>query len=203
MTQESEIREKKIYTFRNEDSAPRTIIVEHPLRAGYELRGSARPVETTADWLRFRLPVQPKQTASLVVEEAHPTQSSFALTTLSSEQLTLFVNQRSIDHDMEAVFRQIMEEKNAIAQLQGQKRGREEETQTIFDNQQRLRENIKALKGTPEEKPLLQRYTQQLNAEESRLETLQKESNQLAAQIEFAQAQLEARVQKLSFDVKL
>ncbi|MBV9677587.1 MAG: carboxypeptidase regulatory-like domain-containing protein, partial [Acidobacteriaceae bacterium] len=131
MTQESEIREKKTYTFRNEDGAPRTIIVEHPLRAGYELRGSARPVETTADWLRFRLPVQPKQTASLVVEEAHPTQSSFMLTALSSEQLTLFVNQRSIDHDMEITFRQILEDKNAIAQLQSQKRGREEETQTI------------------------------------------------------------------------
>jgi hypothetical protein len=57
-------REKKTYTFRNEDSAPRTIIVEHPVRAGYELRGYARPAETTADWMRFRLQVEPKQTAS-------------------------------------------------------------------------------------------------------------------------------------------
>ena len=34
MIQESEIREKKTYTFRNEDTAPRTVIVEHPVRPG-------------------------------------------------------------------------------------------------------------------------------------------------------------------------
>jgi DNA repair exonuclease SbcCD ATPase subunit len=203
MTQESEIREKKTYTFRNEDSASRVIVVEHPVRAGYELRGSAHPAETTADWLRFRLPVEPKQTASLVVEEAHPTQASFELANLTSEQVTLFVSQHSIDPAMETAFRQILERKDAIAQLEEQKNGREEETQRIFDNQQRLRENIKALKGTPEEKSLLQRYTQQLNEEESRLEVLQKETNQLDTQIESAQAQLDAAIQKLSFDVKI
>lgn len=203
MMQESEIREKKTYTFRNEDSTLRTILIEHPVRAGYELRGNAHPVETTADWRRFRLLIEPKQTASLVIEEAHPTQSTFALTTLSSEQVALFVRERSIDPATEAAFRQILQQKNAIAALESRKNSREEETQKIFDNQQRLRENIKALKGTPEEKPLLQRYTQQLNEEESRLQTLQAENSQLTAQIEAAQAQLESSIQKLSFDVRL
>ena len=36
----------------------------------------------------------------------------------------------------------------------------------------RLRENVKALKGSAEEKALLQRYTKQLNSQESRLEEL-------------------------------
>ncbi len=39
LTQTSEIREKKTYTFRNEDSAARTVIVEHPVRVGYTLQG--------------------------------------------------------------------------------------------------------------------------------------------------------------------
>ena len=38
MIQESELREKKTYTFRNEDSVQRMIIVEHPVRAGFDLR---------------------------------------------------------------------------------------------------------------------------------------------------------------------
>ena len=41
-------------------------------------------------------------------------------------------------------------------------------------HRQRLRENIKALKGSAEEKALLQRYTKQLNGQESRLEELKK-----------------------------
>lgn len=203
MTQESEIREKKTYTFRNEDSSPRTIIIEHPVRRGYVLRGDARPAETTDAWMRFRLPVDPKQTALLVIEEARPTAASFALTNISSEQIALFASQHSIDPGIEAAFREILTQKGAIAGLEAQKSTRDDETQKIFDDQQRLRENIKALKGSPEEKALLQRYTQQLNEQESRLETLQKETAQLDARIEAAKAQLDNMIQQLSFDVKL
>ena len=46
MIQESEIREKKTYTFRNEDTSPRTVIVEHPVRPGYELCSDIQPVES-------------------------------------------------------------------------------------------------------------------------------------------------------------
>ncbi len=203
MVHESEIREKKIYTFRNEDSTPRTIIVEHPVRAGYVLRGEARPTETTASAMRFSLHVDPKQTASLTVEEARPTQTNFALTNISNEQVAVFVNQRSIDPSIEAALREILAQKNAIAELEGQKSNRDDATQKIFDDQQRLRENIKALKGTPEEKALLQRYTQQLNEQESRLAALQKETEQLDSQIEAAKAHLDETIQRLSFDVLL
>ncbi|MGI9074664.1 MAG: hypothetical protein ACR2JB_25860 [Bryobacteraceae bacterium] len=71
--------------------------------------------------------------------------------------MTLFVSQHSIDPAIEAAFRDILVQKDAIAKLESQKSSRDDETQKIFDDQQRLRENIKALKGTLEEKPLLQR----------------------------------------------
>ncbi|HEV2690886.1 MAG TPA: carboxypeptidase regulatory-like domain-containing protein, partial [Bryobacteraceae bacterium] len=67
MTHVSEIREKKTYTFRNEDNAARTVIVEHPVRIGYALRNEIQPAEITNGWMRFRVPVDPKQTATLVV----------------------------------------------------------------------------------------------------------------------------------------
>ena len=47
LTLHNEVRESKTYTFRNEDSSPRTVIIEHPVRAGYELRGDVQPVEVT------------------------------------------------------------------------------------------------------------------------------------------------------------
>jgi hypothetical protein len=42
------------------------------VRSGYQLRSEPRPFETTAAWKRFRLEVQAKQTATLVIEEARP-----------------------------------------------------------------------------------------------------------------------------------
>lgn len=200
---DSEVREKKTYTFRNEDSSPRTILVEHPVRPGYELRGDARPAETTAAWMRFRLPVETKQTAMLVVEEARPIQSSYQLTNLTGDQVAFFVQQKSIDKTVEDALRRVLAQKGVIADLNAQQDTRESEQKEIFDDQQRLRENLKALKGSADEKALIQRYTQQLNEQENRLETLKKESAQIEAKRDKEQAQLERMIQELSFDVRL
>jgi hypothetical protein len=203
MKQTREVRKKKTYTFRNEDTSPRSVIVEHPVRQGYELRGDSHPDETTADWMRFRLHVDPKQTAILVVEEARPVETSYQLTNIDAQQVELFVRQRSIDKTVEDALRKILARKGAIAALESQKEERDDEMTKIFDDQQRLRENMKALKGSPEEKALLQRYTQQLNEQETRLETLRKEVAQLEQQSASAQEALDKTIAELSFDVKL
>jgi hypothetical protein len=203
MTHMSEMRESKTYTFRNEDSSPRTVIVEHPVRNGYTLRSEAQPVETSAGWMRFRIEVAPKQTASLGIDEARPIQSSYQLTNITDAQVSLFVRENSIDKTVEAALRRILAQKDVIADLESQKEDREGQMGKIFDDQQRLRENMKALKGSAEEKALLQRYTQQLNEQENRLETLRKESQQLEAQKDSAQAALDKMIQELSFDVRL
>jgi hypothetical protein len=203
MTQETEIRESRTYTFRNEDSSPRMVIVEHPVRAGFEVRGETRPVETTASWMRFRLEVPSKQTAMLAVEEARPSQATYQVAQISSGQLGIFVQQKSIPKEVEDALRRIVEQQAAIYELESQKSARDEETKKIYEDQERLRENLKALKGTAEEKALVQRYTRQLDEQENRLAALQKETKQIEAQAESAQQVFDKMVQELSFDVKL
>ncbi len=203
LTQTSEMRENKTYTFRNSDTTPRTIIVEHPVRSGFQLRSELKPDETTADWMRFRLKVEPQQTASLVVEEARPTQTTYSIDNLNSAQVALFVTTHSIDAGIETALREILAQKDAVGALETEKTSKDEETQKIFDDQQRLRENIKAFKGTPEEKPLLTRYTSQLNEQENRLDVLQKQIAELDARIEAGNDKVSAAILKLAFDVKL
>ena len=203
LTQSSEIREKKAYTFRNEDTVARTMIVEHPVRAGYELRNDVQPVESTPTWMRFRVPVKPKETVSFVVEEAKPLENTYALTDISGDMVLLFVREQSIDKTIEAALGKILAQKKVIADLEAQTSAREKESTKIFEDQQRLRENLKALKGSMEEKALVQRYTQQLNNQESRLEALEKESDLLEEKTEKAESEMEQMIQALSFDVKL
>jgi len=203
MTHESEVREMRTYTFRNEDKSPRTVIVEHPVRSGYVLRSAAQPIETTAAWMRFRLEVGAKQTAALAVEEARPVVASYTISDINSKLVATFVQERSIDKSVEDALRKVLAQKDVIDNLEEQKNARDAETEKIFDDQQRLRENMKSLKGSPEEKALVQRYVQQLNTQETRLETLRKEIEQLEAKKDSAQADLDRIIQDLSFDVKL
>jgi hypothetical protein len=72
------------------------------------------------------------------------------------------------------VLRKILAQKAIVEGIEAKKTAGEEETQKIFDDQQRLRENMKSLKGSADEKLLLQRYTKQLNDQEDRLEALRK-----------------------------
>jgi hypothetical protein len=203
LTLHSEIQEARTYTFRNEDSAARTVIVEHPVRPGYGLRGDVQPVETTSAWMRFRLNVDSKQSASLVVNEARPLESTYQLTNLTDEQVILLVQEKSVDRRIEAALRQILSQKARVQAVEEQKSARDAERENIFNDQQRLRENMKALKGSPEEKALLQRYARQLNDQEDRLEKLEKEIAELDAQQEKEQSALDQLIHDLSFDVKL
>jgi len=203
MIQESEVREKKTYTFRNEDSTARTVIVEHPVRQGYQLCSDIQPIETTAAWKRFRVPLDAKQTKSLLVEEARREQASFAVTNITSDQVALFVREKSIDKTVEDALARVVAQKTVIADLESKKSDLDDEQMQIFDDQQRLRENMKSLKGSAEEKKLLERYTQQLDAQETRLETLRRQIQQLEAQKQSAQEMLDKMIEELSLDVKL
>jgi chromosome segregation ATPase len=139
----------------------------------------------------------------LVIEEARPLQNTVAITNVSSDQVDLFVQQGSVNKAVEDALRKVLAQKDVISDLEERKNAHDEEMQKIFDDQQRLRENMKALKGSAEEKALLQRYTSQLNGQENRLEALRKEIEQLEAQQSSAQEALDKMVQELSFDVKL
>jgi hypothetical protein len=62
---------------------------------------------------------------------------------------------------------------------------------------------MKSLKGSVDEKALLQRYTRQLNDEEDRLEALKKEAQRLDSEVATAQTTLDRMIQELALDVKL
>ncbi len=203
LIQESEMRETKTYTFRNEDTTPRTVIVEHPVRQGYRLRGESKPEETTAQWMRFRLEVGAKQTAALTVEEARPLEASFQISMLNKDQVALFVKERSIRPAVEESLRGVFSQSSAVESLEAQHQEREDEIQKIYDDQQRIRENLKALTDSANEKALVQRYTKQLDDQENRLDALRRESAQLQTQIDAANESLEKTIQSLSLDERL
>jgi hypothetical protein len=201
MVQTSELREETVYTVRDDDTSPRTVLIEHPLRGGWRIaEGGPKPDEATSDVYRFRISVEPKATATLAVRESKPLEASFSLTNLTDDQIKLFLKQESITPEVEAAFRKIVEQKNRIAALDAEVSSRDDETQKIYDDQQRLRENLKALKGSPEERALTQRYTQQLADQENRLEALQRESADLKSKQDQAQAELDKMIETLSLD---
>ncbi len=193
-----EYRDKRTYTVRNEDSKPRTLVIEHPNRPGWKLVGGTKPEETSPGTYRFRLPVPARSTAILTVDEVRPDVSSYQLTSLTDDQVAVFVRQRAITPEVEQALRPVLAKKREIAAVAGGIEARGRERDRIFSDQERLRENLKALKGSAEEKSLVARYTRQLDEQETRLEALKKETADLEAQRQRLQAELDALIDALT-----
>jgi hypothetical protein len=195
-----EQRDSRKYTLHNADTTSREVVIEHPARENWKLVEGPKPEETSASYLRFRVTVPAGQTGSLHIEEFHPESSEFVLANLDEKQVALITEQRQITPAMQGAFRRVLDQKNKVDGLGTQIKSRQHEVEAITKDQARLRENMKALKGSAEEKALLQRYTRQLDAQEDRLNALTKEISDLEEKQAQARIQLDQIVQQITLD---
>ncbi len=192
LVQTVEARQSRTYTARNEDSDARTLVIEHPARIGWTLGGTVKPEESTAAWHRFRVTVPSKSSATLTVEESQPVVSQVSISDIDPDRITVLVRDQAISSQLETALREVVRRKTDLNRLTELRRQLELEDSRINTDQNRLRENMKALKGSAEEKALLQRYVKQLDDQENRLEALRKEIATLQEQIAKADADLAA-----------
>jgi chromosome segregation ATPase len=94
----------------------------------------------------------------------------------------------------------VLQKKTLIARLEADATGRKLQMDGIDKDQARLRENMKALKGSAEERALIQRYTRELNSQEDRLAALRKEKEDLDAKMVQVQHDLETSVDEIVLD---
>ncbi len=199
MTQEKHKTNK--YTIRNADTEPRQVIVEYAAEEGWKLApGTPQPEESTESFHRFRVPVAAGKTAELTVEAVHPEESRVELSNLGEDDVKVLVEQKRVTPAMQQAFDRILKQQVKVGDITTQINDRKGESDQIATDQNRIRENMKALKGSSEEKALLQRYVGQLDAQENRLATLRKETADLTAQDNAAKAELDKMIMDVNLD---
>ena len=203
MTQSTQERQENTYTIRNRDASPREVVIEHPARPGWKLTDDEKPAETSASFHRFRLTVEPKKTMTLLVKEYRPILSSYQLTNVTDNQIKFFLEQKMINPEVEKALRRIVAQKNDIAVIEAVITGRRSQVSSISDDQQRVRENMKALKGSAEEKALVERYVRELNEQEDRVQSLRREIADMQQKRDAAQSTLNGMIEALQMEVTL
>ncbi|MFQ5880991.1 MAG: carboxypeptidase regulatory-like domain-containing protein [Candidatus Methylomirabilales bacterium] len=199
----TKVVEKKTFVIRNNDEKARTVVVEHPVRAGWTLVETPPPSESTASYHRFRVEVKPKTTTEFAVREEKPRQTTYAIRNVTTEQITLWARQRTIDATIKRTLTRIVAKKNTIDELKKKIGALEKEQTEIFRDQERVRNNLARLRRTPEEANLRLRYIRQLEQQENRLAALRAERARLDDARSAAQKQLDEMLQNLTFDRKL
>jgi hypothetical protein len=177
------------------------VIVEYPSEEGWKLApGTPQAEESTESFYRFRVPVDAGKTGELLVESVHPEDTRYELTDLDDKEVALLVDQKRMTPAMQQAFDRILRQKGKIDGISGEIAERKRESDQIGSDQSRIRENMKALKGSSEEKALIQRYVAQLDSQESRLATLRKETTDLTAAQTAANTDLDHMIMEVSVD---
>jgi len=201
LTQVSELHERTLYVARNQDGIAHTLVIEHPARAVWQLAKSAKePEEKAPGVYRFRVEIPSKASASLPVEEVRTLAATYQLSNLDEDQIGVFVKQGTITPEMTEALKKITAQKAVVAKLEEEMENRQKDIDRIVEDQGRLRENMKALRGSAEEKTLLQRYTRQLDEQETHLDVLRKKIQQTEGQRDVANSELEKMMEGLQLE---
>jgi hypothetical protein len=204
LTQVSELQERTLYTVRNQDEATRTLVIEHPARPEWKLtNGAKEPEERAPGIYRFKMEVPSKATASLPVEENRTLQTTYQIASLDEDRVALFVKNGTINAEMAQALGKISAQKAVVTKLEEEMENRQKDIDRIVEDQGRLRENMKALRGSAEEKALLQRYTRQLDEQETQLDVLRKKIQDTEAQRDKANDELEKMIDSLQLEATL
>ena len=203
LVHQSEQRTRKVYTVRNNDTSSRTVVIEHPIRAGWALSHDLKPVETSLNAYRFAVAVSAQSTATLTIDERHPMEQQLSVSTLTEQHLAFFVRATRADASLARALAPVSAKKAAIASLEQELKAREAESTRIAEDQARLRDNMRSLKGSDGEKQLLKRYVAHLNEQEDRIAALRREAADISQRLVRAQAELSQLIETLSVDVDL
>jgi hypothetical protein len=195
------MRQTETYRVSDSDTSPRTVVIEHPVRPGWELPEDLKPDETTESYYRFKVSVKPHESSKLEVKETHPELSQMSLSNVTDSYVELLARQKRLTPEMETAFRKILDQKNALGAIDGKIQSRQQDAENISKDQDRIRENMKALKGGTEEKELLGRYVHELNEQEDHLSSLRSQLASLKTQRQEAEIQLDQILTGITLDV--
>jgi hypothetical protein len=223
---------KKVYTLVNQTDRPRVVYLEHPrntdedweltaetariVKAGYSgsdgnspatadtgIADSATLVSKTANHYRFRVNLNPHQKLEFPVVERNEQRDVFQLTTLTRSMLELFIARKYLDDKTRAALEAIIALKDKVAGAEVRLQQIDKEAGEIAQDQQRLRENLKALTETAQAKQLIARYVSKAGEQETRLEQIEKDRRTISDERARFQTELDVAIRSLSLDRKL
>lgn len=159
------------YTVKAPEAEDKVVMIEQPRVPGYELREpEPKDVEVTATHYRVRVPVKAGETAKAKVVLEQDSWQQFEVLYLSADDFRAFASTRgNLTERQRKAFEKLAELRAAVDVVDQGIAQAENERQQIFNDQQRLRQNIESLDGKSDIK---ERYMDKLGAQEDALEKL-------------------------------
>lgn len=187
------------YTIKAPAEEDRTIVIEHPRRPGWDLvkpEGLDAEPEVTDTHYRAKVTVKKGESATIPLILQRDDTEVVSLIGIQPYDLEtrITVMGKDIKPDVKKALEKIRDLQSAVYSVENELAQLEQQRQQIYNDQQRLRENLKTVATNND---LGKRYLKELNDQEDALARLKKEQEQLQQRRSSAQRALSDYVSQL------
>jgi hypothetical protein len=170
----------KEYSAENKAERDKKLVVEHPLRQGWNLVDTPKPVETTEKLYRFEQSLGAGKTEKLTVKEEYIQRQQLSLLPMDANGLLSLSRNGEMPQSVRDAAAKAAALKQATVETQGQIDERKGQIDEISADQKRIRENIKTVERTSE---FGSEQTNKLKEQEAQLNKLNGEIKALRAKL--------------------
>lgn len=168
--------EDRTYLVKNRDAKAKTLLIEQPYRADWKLVEPKEPAERTRDLYRFSVAVDPGKTSTLRVKETLPIQESILLMESGIDQIVYYQQAKEVSPRVKEALQRVVQLRGKLDDARAQRTRLDQRTAEITAEHARIRENMQRLQQNSD---LYTRYVKKLDQQETELEKLRKEIENL------------------------
>ena len=194
-----QVERKHIYTKQyiaeNEDQKDRALIIEHPIRRGWQLIEPAQPLETTESVYRFRENLPSATKSRLLVKEQIIESEGIDLALADLDTVLAFSRMADVPEPVRTALTKVVTVKQALADQQRQADRRQEQINELTAEQARIRKNIEA---APEDNELRSRWLKKIEETETGIQKLRQENLISAEKREAAASEAVAAIRQIT-----
>jgi len=189
------------YAADNKTNKDKTLVIERPIRSGWKLVDTQQPFETTPDLYRFKGTAVANKVTVLTVKEELVTNETIMLASAALDQLLFYSRTGSGAGDVPSNVRDALSKaiqlKQSIAGVEGDINARTQRVAEITVEQNRIRENMKAVAQTTQ---YYERLLAKLNDQESSIDSLEKDRDTLTARRDSLRRELDEYLNGLTVE---
>jgi hypothetical protein len=183
------------YQAENKGDKDKTLIVEHPIRQGWKLVDTDKPIETTETLYRFKGKVAAGKATKLTVKEEVVQGEELAILPMDLNAVTYYVRLGSIPKEVRDALAKAAQLKSATVETERLIQQRTQQLAQITQEQQRLRENMKTVAANSE---YYNRLLKKLGDQETQIEATQTETESLRKTLDGQRRELEQYLAELN-----
>jgi len=198
LTTRMAFHESRTYTIRNVDSKAKVLVIEHPVRPGYRLLNQ-KPAESTATAHRFEIKLAPAANEKFTVDEERLLDQTYLVSDVTPDFLVTLVQNKELSPAGRKSLETILDRKRQIAQTDQEQQRAEGDIKELFQDQERIRQNLSSLNRVSGQQEQVQRYSKQLADQETSLVQLRDRVAELRKRKAALETELRGLITKLEF----